>query len=310
MRTQLLTPPRLAVLAATLLLASSALAATSNYIFRAPAKGLKPAPITATPAGPFQFTTCGSTGTAGPNSAQCNAAYAGSKLAGLVSVTAGIQSWTVPQTGTYTVVLAGAKGGPAPYYPQFTNGVGAVLTTSLSLTQGTSLKILVGQAGSPNTLGYDAGGGGGTYLLSGATLLAVAGGGGGAGGSGGSGYNASVDTSHTLDFCGSCGPSSGWGGGGAGVTSNGIDGGLYGGIAYSFSNGGTASTAPNNATTGAQALGGFGGGGGGGWTGGGGGGGYTPSNPGGAGGNTYTSSTIVTSVASNNGPGYLTITLN
>lgn len=280
--------------------------AATTYAFRVSSVGIRAAPAPAgpeqpeapapAPVGPFQFSTCSAVGNTGPTSEQCGAAYAGTTLAGLVGVSRGIQSFTVPATGTYTVTLAGAAGGSPTSYP---GGKGAVLTTSLSLTEGTVLQILVGQVGSATGTYKDivGGGGGGTFVVAGSTPLAVAGGGGAGGASGGSGFNAST----TLAQTGYRGTGLGWGGGGAGYGANGAVG--TGSLALSFTSGGTGGDST-------RASGGFGGGGGGGQNGGGGGGGYAASNQGGAGGTTYSSGTVISSVANNSGPGYVSITRN
>jgi hypothetical protein len=259
-----------------------------------PGQPVQPEPVPV-PAGPFQFTSCSATGVSGPSVAQCNAVYAGTALAGLVGVSSGIQSFTVPATGTYTMTLAGAAGGAGGNR----GGYGAVLTTTMVLAQGTVLKILVGQPGSATGTYTDivGGGGGGTFVVAGSAPLAVAGGGGAGGYSGGDGYNASTTTAQTS-FRGS---GLGWGGGGAGFSANGVAG--IGTVAMSFTNMGTGGDS-------GRASGGFGGGGGGGQNGGGGGGGYAPSNQGGAGGTTYSSGTIVSSVATNSDAGYVILTKN
>lgn len=92
----------------------------------------------------------------------------------------GIQLWTVPKTTTYTITIAGARGGGSSLF-----GLGQTVRTTLALTQGQQIKILVGQAGitgvaDPTT----GGGGGGSFIVSGTTPLVVAGGGGGAGSNG------------------------------------------------------------------------------------------------------------------------------
>lgn len=255
-------------------LVCSSFVSAAPYTFRTSAPGIKPAPAPAVHlAVNFNATSTGRSGT--------------------------IQTWTVPTTGTYTVVLGGASGGSITYTPTYTPGAGGVLTTQLALTQGTVLKILVGQVGEGST--YRAGGGGGTYVVRTNTLLAVAGGGGGAGNDGGSGYSSSMTA---TPYHGGATCNTGWGGGGAGFNADGWDGCSYGGLALSFMNGGTGGM-----STGLPA-GGFGGGGGGGGNGGGGGGGYTSIPGGGAGGVSYTSGTLISFAATNSGTGYASFTLN
>ena len=51
------------------------------------------------------FTNCGKTGRNGPSQSDCNTAYASTDLNGEVTLSGGIQSWTVPYTGTYTITV-------------------------------------------------------------------------------------------------------------------------------------------------------------------------------------------------------------
>lgn len=127
----------------------------------------------------YTFTSCGATGATGPTQAAANAAYLGTNLAGNVTVTGGIQYWTVPTSGSYKISAVGAQGGGA------NGGFGALIEGEFLLTQGQVIRILVGQqgvtqAGEPNSVG----GGGGTFVvLNPATaisdILVIAGGGGG-----------------------------------------------------------------------------------------------------------------------------------
>ena len=135
---------------------------------------------------PRAFNNCGKTGYDGPSQSDCNTAYASSDLNGEVTVTSGIQYWTVPVTATYTITVYGAQGG------RKSGGLhtkGAKMKGDFNLTSGTVLKILVGQAGvwgpdygniscgSSNDAGS---GGGGTFVAKqDNTPLIVAGGGGG-----------------------------------------------------------------------------------------------------------------------------------
>jgi hypothetical protein len=208
----------------------------------------------------LQFTNCSATGETGPTLAQMTAAYAGTSLAGLVtSTTQGIQEWTVPSTGTYTITAAGAKGGDAN---NAIGGSGRSITITTTLTQGHVIKILVGQQGGNLnfTTGWAGGGGGGTFLYNQTTnqLILVAGGGGGAAqgsptypytqnGVDASSYNNTSGSNGTMSggsWCqGGNGGSNGSGGGGiggsggAGWLSNGTAG-YYGLPGIMFSSGG------------------------------------------------------------------------
>ena len=58
------------------------------------------------------FTNAGATGRFGPTQAQVNAAYTGTDLDGRVTInTQGIQEWTVPFSGIYSIEAWGAQGG-------------------------------------------------------------------------------------------------------------------------------------------------------------------------------------------------------
>ncbi|HNY01973.1 MAG TPA: hypothetical protein PKG48_05275 [Bacteroidales bacterium] len=142
----------------------------------------------------YTFTNAGASGRSGPSQANVNSAYTGTSLAGLVTVsTQGIQEWTVPATGDYYIDAYGAAG--ASSYGGFrAGGLGAYAKGTFSLTAGTVLKIIVGQAGNSTYAGtsqYEGGGGGGgsfVWKSSGNVLLLAAGGGGGGGANQGTAY--------------------------------------------------------------------------------------------------------------------------
>ena len=135
------------------------------------------------------FTNAAATGNTGPTQSQVTAAYDGTTLDDAVTInTQGIQEWTVPATGTYTIEVWGAQGGNSTYSSGYTGGQGARMKGDFTLSAGDVLKILVGQQGSTSTQ-KAGGGGGGTYVVkktgSGATditALIIAGGGSGGGG--------------------------------------------------------------------------------------------------------------------------------
>ncbi|MCV6608788.1 MAG: glycine-rich protein, partial [Campylobacterales bacterium] len=100
----------------------------------------------------YNFSNGGASGNEGPTQDQVNTAYSGTTLDSQVTInTQGIQEWTVPQTGTYSIKVAGARGGgsypSALFSDSVRNGFGAVIYATVSLTQGDVLKILVGQVG-------------------------------------------------------------------------------------------------------------------------------------------------------------------
>lgn len=226
----------------------------------------------------YSFTSAAASGQNGPTQSQVTTAYTGTTLAGAVTVsTRGIQTWSVPLTGTYQITAVGAGGGGTA------GGNGASMTGSFTLTSGTVLKIVVGQTGVGVTSGASRyGGGGGSYVTNSSnTPYVVAGGGGGAAITG-SGYSPANGTD------GSVNPNPGnTSGGVAGTGSNGCGGQGQGGggligngtgspTSMSFTNasvGGGSGSDQCPASIGGTPFGGFGGGGAGG-NGGGGGGGY------------------------------------
>jgi Glycine rich protein len=88
-----------------------------------------------------------------------------------------IQTWQVRRSGVYRVTAVGARGGAGTSSPALAGGCGASIDGELSLAQGETLQILVGQKGlsSPN----NGGGGGGSFVARSGVPLIVAGGGGG-----------------------------------------------------------------------------------------------------------------------------------
>ncbi len=129
--------------------------------------------------GPRVFTPCGARGATGPDPEDCAGTrdgYAGTSLEGEVTLRDGIQSWTVPVSGTYRIEAFGAQGSSASR----SGGTGAILRGDFELERGQELLILVGQEGQSD--GRSAGGGGASWvMLPDDTPLLVAAGGGGAG---------------------------------------------------------------------------------------------------------------------------------
>ena len=224
------------------------------------------------------FTNCSSTGINGPLQSDCNTAYASDDLNGEVTVTNGIQEWTVPTTGSYVIEVWGARGG-------YTGGChssqlggtlchganGARMKGTFNLTQGDILRIAVGQMGEDYSSGSSGGGGGGggTFVAvgnnhSGAIVLIVSGGGGG-----GHYYSNQVAKGGQTTESGLGNTSTGHSykaGGGGSWSSDGADGtfGSTGGKGWAnLLVGGTHSTFAGNHWS--KGDGGFGGGGGGNW---------------------------------------------
>ncbi len=268
----------------------------------------------------YTFTNAGATGTAGPTQTQINSAYALTNLNGQVVSTAGIQTWTVPTTASYSILIAGAGA---------EGGSGRIVSLNYALTAGQVLKILVGQMGTTTQPGTGSGGGGGSFVcFNNNTIIGIAGGAGGfqnattadpasngtsGGGVGGSNGN------------GGTGGTNGPGGAGAGYSGNGALGSVNT-IAFSFLNGGLGGQGGGGFN---GCDGGFGGGGGaflnnlagiylrsgagGGYSGGGGStyGGTAFSNGGGAGSPTLSPSgtSLNYNVGLNAGQGYVIVTL-
>ncbi|MDE0830493.1 MAG: hypothetical protein OSB03_14950, partial [Vicinamibacterales bacterium] len=120
----------------------------------------------------LSFTTCGQTGRTGPSQAQCDSAYEGTDLDGAVMLAGGIQEWTVPFAGTYTIEARGAQGGSA----STAGGLGARVQGTVSLEAGDTLEVLVGQSPPAGN-----GGGGGSFVMWNSSSIIAGGGGGGAG---------------------------------------------------------------------------------------------------------------------------------
>jgi hypothetical protein len=275
------------------------------------------------------FTNASVTGRSGPTLSQCRTAYSGVSWTQdttnnwLNMTTQGIQLWKVPATGSYQIVCAGAAGGDVNSF----GGRGIIIQSTISLTQGDTIKIMVGQMGGKAS---SSGGGGGTFVATNAdSALVVAGGGAGClgtlsstislsdGNSGTNGRNANDNTgTGGTNGGGGTGSSGGWGGGGGGFTGNGTAGSQasgygYTGLGTSFINGGTGGDSATAAIGGFGGGGGThgntgGGGGGGGYSGGGGSGQNTTPNTGGGGGS-YSISTITTN-GYNTSHGYVTVT--
>lgn len=283
------------------------------------------------PAQSYSFTTAGATGRTGPTQAQINTAYGSTSLAGSVVSVGGIQEWTVPFTGTYTITAAGAQGGGA------NGGLGAEMTGDFTLNAGDVVRIAVGQqgltqAGQPNSVG----GGGGSFVVVSpgnnlADILVIAGGGGGAPGTYSTNMNAPI-TNNGLDGAGANqGAAGGLGGNGGAATqkSGGGGGFLTNGASstqtaasaeggFSFINGALGGNHNTNGVEGSFGGGGatwqtgFRGAGGGGGFSGGGGGQVNSDNTnlaGGGGGSINNGTNQINTAGSNSGDGFVTISV-
>lgn len=162
----------------------------------------------------FVFTNAGKTGTNGPTYSDIKSAYSSTlwtqNQQNLSMTTQGVQLWTVPETGIYTIVAAGAAchtsvsfNGP---------GRGVVVSSNVFLNKGDKLKIIVGQVGYLSSVSNYSGGGG-TFVATETNLpILVAGGGGG--GWTKIGDDAVVNTSGTNGDSGSSGTGGIYGKGG------------------------------------------------------------------------------------------------
>ena len=134
----------------------------------------------------FTFTTLGAQGKTGPSD---TSGYRGTTLEHKVTLRKGIQIWKVPLNGTYVIEAWGASGADGRETIDSgsstkAGGRGAYMKGFFNLTQGTSVKFLIGQRGSNGTTGrpLPGGGGGGTFVvLHSGNPLIIAGGGGGGG---------------------------------------------------------------------------------------------------------------------------------
>lgn len=260
----------------------------------------------------FNFTSANTVGRTGPSLSTLKSSYNTSTHPWLnntsfYNAVNGIQYWTVPETATYRIRVAGASGTNTAGTSYV--GRGAIMQADFTLEAGTILFILVGQQSFYNGIRPWQGGGGGTFVATGGSVatsdpLIVAGGGGtirstltstvlmtantgtngknGAGSSGGIGGYAASGGGHNADSAG---------GGASGFYSDGAAKGDLRRPAYvpgysffqgaqSFRNGGEGghfdTTYDSSQPSPRSGLhGGFGGGGAGGWGGSGGGGGYS-----------------------------------
>ena len=238
------------------------------------------------------FTPGGVTGRSGPNLSQSIAGLSSNgattwanNTAFFNMVTNGYQLWTVPASGTYQFIVAGASG-PTNLGAGVSSGAGRIVNVTYNLATGIKLNIVVGQQGSVLTGNggstYTGGGGGASWVVDTNNTIYAIGGGGGSGHNDPSygslnGWNAPAATYGTTDTGtsnglsgqggGNSGDSTYGGGGGGGYSSNGAGdsnagagiggtsylGGLLGGYGWLY-------PSTNQGNTGG---GGFGGGGGG-----------------------------------------------
>jgi hypothetical protein len=282
---------------------------------------------TAAPTSLYKFTThtftnAGATGRTGPTLDAVRTVYTNTGATwanSYLNMTNdnGIQLWTVPISGNYTIRAKGAAG------LDTRGGKGRDIQLTTSLVKGEIIQILVGQQGT--AAGNFSSGGGGTFVVRGTdTPIIVAGGGGGRGDL--MAYPGQEPFSDAdIGVAGNTTPS-GWygggrhinkpiGGGGDGEQQGGGGGfninnapGTKGGV--SFTSGGFGGEGTNNGGFGGGGadMNFSGGGGGGGYSGGGGGGTAVGNNLGGGGGGSYGIVELTDYGATNVGDGSVIIT--
>ena len=206
----------------------------------------------------FTFTNAGATGINGPTLAQLQTNYNTSwSTTNLNMIVQGVQQLIVPETRSYTFIVAGAQGGHLIPTLSSLSGNGNIVKGTFALNSMDVLYIIVGQKGLDGA--NQTGGGGGTYIfrntLSLSNLVFAAGGGGGVvqkgtnGINGNSGPNGTDGGNGTISFTARGGTAGG--GGNGGYDSSATD---LSGKGSSFGDGG-------NANTNSSAGGGAGGGG-------------------------------------------------
>ena len=122
------------------------------------------------------FTNLGKTGSEGPDSIGWH--YKDQDHDGQVTLSSGVQLWTVPRTGEYRIEAIGASGGYSEDSVIKNGGRGTRMIGNFNLTKDEIIRLLVGQKGA--TKPKTAGGGGGTFVVrENNTPLIIAGGGGG-----------------------------------------------------------------------------------------------------------------------------------
>ncbi|PFX12468.1 hypothetical protein AWC38_SpisGene23572 [Stylophora pistillata] len=113
------------------------------------------------------FTNLNASGRFGPTTLSSH--YTGQDYDGQVTLSSGIEQWTVPYSGEYRIEAIGAAGG----YDKLNNSAlyrrrGARMIGTFSLNKSEVIQILIGQEGGINKVNYSSGGGGGTFVVRGA----------------------------------------------------------------------------------------------------------------------------------------------
>ena len=280
------------------------------------------------------FTPGAATYRTGPSLTQARAGLTGTGVDAWKNDTAffntsgGIQLWTVPATGSYTIDCYGAQGGDGAVALDGSSGLagrGARIRGTFSLTIGETLRLVVGQQGWSQNNGWGGGtGGGGTFVWrpasTAAPLIAAGGGGGGGFGDDASSGGQTGTTGGTGGRSGGAGGTSGAASGSPAICGGGGGQGWFGGTSYMCAGVFTwvaLYTDPTGYTSGSHDAngGGFGGGagsyggsGGGGGYSGGGSGGWSYAGRGGGGGSYNAGTDQLATAATRAGQGQIIIT--
>ncbi|XP_052822682.1 leukocyte tyrosine kinase receptor [Octopus bimaculoides] len=99
-----------------------------------------------------RFSTCNSKRNFGPKQQMCDAAYKDTKLDSITIHPSmpGVQVWTVPRTGEYSILALGAEGGRAIaplHQSREAKQLAPYAMAYFHLSEGTKLNILIGQKG-------------------------------------------------------------------------------------------------------------------------------------------------------------------
>jgi hypothetical protein len=179
------------------------------------------------------FSNAQATSNIGPTQSQLNTVYPSLAPTYLTS-NAGIQTWTAPITGVYSLVAAGAAGGTASTIPSGGGaaGSGVVVGCQAIFQKNQIVSFIVGQLGNvqplQTTSNIGGGGGGGSFIVDYKTgLLYIA-----AGGGGGASCPPTGQTSSSAGFDASYTPNGVNGGPGATDAAGGVNG--NGGYIYPF----------------------------------------------------------------------------
>ena len=213
----------------------------------------------------FTFTPCGATGRLGPTSLTYNTTTFPWATSPNLTVSSGIQRWTVPVTGYYQLTAAGAGGGTS--YAGIIGGRGVIVSNTVLLLQGQILYIAVGQKGVNGTFSNSqsgsGGGGGGSYIVlytggvitnnASYTKLLIAGGGGGAGNIAGI-RDAVIPTSGTADITSTYAGGTNGGGGAANTSGNGSASGGAGFVTNGTTAWNYAGTGPTTSASGGPGI--------------------------------------------------------